>query len=402
MENKIKVIVAGKNRIAVDVTRYLLSHHIQKAELRVLFNSTDNGKDSWQPSFKAYATREGLSAISLERACQIPNCLFLSLEFDELIRPEKFISDNLVNIHFSNLPKYKGMYTSIHPILNDETTAGVTLHRIDKGIDTGDVIDSLNFSITKENYSEDLYKNYIQFGTELVIKNANRLLDNTYKSNLQEFNGSSYYSRTSIDWVNIEVPTNRTAYQIFNFVRAFAFRPYQLPTFRGRKIMSARVLPEKSIAPQGTIINEGYGYVDISTVDYNLRLCEDVTIVLLDLAEENNIDRIKNMAAQGFRLDGRSNEGWSLAIVAAYNYSKDTLEWLLSNDWDLNDSNFNGTTLLMYIMMASEKRKDLKWFTGFLTKDINIFSLDNKGFSIIDYAKMYGFTDHLKELNKLL
>ena len=52
--------------------------------------------------------------------------------------------------------------------------------------------------------------------------------------------------------------------------------------------------------------------------------------------------------------------------------------------------------------MASEKRKDLKWFTGFLTKDINIFSLDNKGFSIIDYAKMYGFTDHLKELNKLL
>ncbi|MBQ8080233.1 MAG: hypothetical protein IJ236_09800 [Oscillospiraceae bacterium] len=67
--------------------------------------------------------------------------IFLSAEFDRLIRPDKFRSQELYNIHFSLLPRYKGCYTSVHPLLHGDTTTGVTFHRIRRGIDTGEIID---------------------------------------------------------------------------------------------------------------------------------------------------------------------------------------------------------------------------------------------------------------------
>ena len=39
------------------------------------------------------------------------------------------------------------MYTSIWPIINGENYCGVTLHEIDSGIDTGDIIDQIKVKI---------------------------------------------------------------------------------------------------------------------------------------------------------------------------------------------------------------------------------------------------------------
>ena len=39
------------------------------------------------------------------------------------------------------------MYTSCLPILFNEKESGVTLHKIDRGIDTGDIIDQITFPI---------------------------------------------------------------------------------------------------------------------------------------------------------------------------------------------------------------------------------------------------------------
>ena len=73
--------------------------------------------------------------------------MFISLEYHRLIDPLKFVTSKLYNPHFSLLPAYKGMYTSALPLLNDEKDAGVTLHHIDSGIDTGDIIDQIIFPI---------------------------------------------------------------------------------------------------------------------------------------------------------------------------------------------------------------------------------------------------------------
>ena len=402
MKNRVKVIVAGKNSIAIDVTKHLISNYISKQELRVLFNSTDNGVDSWQPSFKSFAAKEGLQEITIQNAQKIPGVLFLSLEYDKLLVPSSFLTENLVNIHFSNLPKYKGMYTSIHPILNYETQAGVTLHRIEKGIDTGDIIQLKRFAINPRSItSEKLYALYIEHGTDLVIRNLHGLLKSNYITYPQDTIGSSYFSRKSIQWNVIDVPVNSTAYEIDTYIRAFAFRPYQLPKFRGKGIMSSRILKEKSSESPGTVTSTGQFYVEIASIDYNIRLCYDITTELLKLAKEDNLQEIVSYHSKGFRLDGRSKEGWSLAIVAAYNYSLKTFHWLLEQGWNVNDCNFNGTTLLMYVMMASQKNSDVDWFSSFLLRNPEVGVSDYKGFDVVHYAKEYGFDEHLEILINL-
>ena len=54
------------------------------------------------------------------------------------------------------------MYTSCLPILNGETITGVTLHKIDSGIDTGYIIKQKVFKININDTARDLYLKYLK------------------------------------------------------------------------------------------------------------------------------------------------------------------------------------------------------------------------------------------------
>ena len=93
------------------------------------------------------ALDNNIEVVTLQTLYEINDLLFISLEYDEIIKPEMFETNELFNIHFSLLPAYKGVYTSIFPILNGEQYTGVTLHKIDSGIDTGAIVDQMKIEI---------------------------------------------------------------------------------------------------------------------------------------------------------------------------------------------------------------------------------------------------------------
>lgn len=70
------------------------------------------------------------------------------------------------------------MFTSIMPILNNEKTTGVTFHKIDKGIDTGDIIAQKEFEIDFMDNARDVYHKYIHNGILLVKQCLEKLLKN--------------------------------------------------------------------------------------------------------------------------------------------------------------------------------------------------------------------------------
>jgi len=225
------ICIAGKNSIAVNAVGYLIENlNIKKEEILACTNKTDTGENGWQPSFLLFCKNSGIKTLNINELYDISDLIFISLEFDKIIKPEKFKRNaRLFNIHFSKLPKYKGMYTSIFPILYGENESGVTLHEIDEGIDTGDIIDITEFKIDINDTSRDLYFKYLYFGLEIFKKNISLLLMNKYSKNPQQNIGSSYYSKHSIDFNNIVIDFNRTSYQIHNQIRAFIFKEYQLP-----------------------------------------------------------------------------------------------------------------------------------------------------------------------------
>lgn len=57
------------------------------------------------------------------------------------IVPEYVTSKNIcVNIHYSLLPSYRGLHSTVWAILNDEPTLGLSIHLMNKYIDDGDVL----------------------------------------------------------------------------------------------------------------------------------------------------------------------------------------------------------------------------------------------------------------------
>ena len=134
------IIVAGKNNIAVHALLKLVDR-FGKHSLGVIPTQTDLGDDSWQRSLLKAARQLGVQVYRLEEVEENPDVsLFLSLEFDKIVKVKKLPRGRTFNIHFSNLPDYKGMYTSLWPILHGDLTGGVSLHQIDRGIDTGDIV----------------------------------------------------------------------------------------------------------------------------------------------------------------------------------------------------------------------------------------------------------------------
>ncbi|MDI9471479.1 MAG: methionyl-tRNA formyltransferase [Bacillota bacterium] len=59
-----------------------------------------------------------------------------------------------LNIHTSLLPKYRGASPVENAILAGESISGVTLMKMDKGLDTGDVYGRISFSIEGKNTAE--------------------------------------------------------------------------------------------------------------------------------------------------------------------------------------------------------------------------------------------------------
>ena len=193
-----KLVIAGKNSIAVDV----LKHAIDNLDIQifVVLNQTEIFKNNFQKSLGFYANLWKIPILKLDEVYKHEDAIFLSLEFDKIVKPNLFKSKSLFNIHFSLLPAYKGMYTSALPILHNKSKTGVTLHEIDAGIDTGNIIAQKEIAIDNSDTARDLYTKYIKMGTELVIKNITNLVENNYSSYKQSHEQSTYYGKKSIDY----------------------------------------------------------------------------------------------------------------------------------------------------------------------------------------------------------
>lgn len=265
------IIIAGKNEIGCNMLKYVIANY-KEHQIYVVLNQTEDGIDGWQPSIQKLAQQENIPTISLEETYKIKNCLFLSCEFDKIIKPHLFNTDRLINIHFSKLPEYKGMYTSCLPILHGKKETGVTLHKIDKGVDTGDIIDQTVFPILSTDTALDVYLKYNKYGYELIRKNFDSLVKGTFDSFRQPVENASYYSKKTIDFKNLKVNYWKTANEIKNQIHAYSFVHYQLPYFNESKIVRAELLGDKSIDLPKKILEETEDYIIVNSIDYNVKL----------------------------------------------------------------------------------------------------------------------------------
>ena len=394
------ICIAGKNEIAVKGMQYILNNIPPDTQVYGILNKNDDGVNSWQPSFKHACIKNNVPIVSLEACYAFKDMIFLSLEFDRIIKPENFLTKSLFNIHFSLLPAYKGMYTSILPILNGEEYTGVTLHKIDHGIDTGNIIKQQKIRIEITLNSRELYDLYNRYAFELLIENFNALINNNYIDIAQPSTGSSYFSKKAIDFGNVFINSNTTAWQLHNQVRAFAFRDYQLPEIFGAKIYKSEILDNKSVNKPGTIIQKTDVYVQIDTIDYQVRLFYDRQAELFNAAEAGDIKTISSIKDSGYDIKVKNKIGWDIFIIACYHNHEQLVNYLLDAGFDVNSTNYKGTTAFMYAQSAASRSGNTSIMDLLINRNADLNLRDDKGLNVLDYAHQNNSTDILAYLNQ--
>ena len=123
-----------------------------------------------------------------------------------------------VNVHTSLLPKYRGAAPIQWAILNGEATTGVTIMKMDAGLDTGDILAQTATPIDVEDTSETLHDRLAELGAELLMRTIPEYVSGDILPRPQPAEGASYAPKIkkqdgAIDWT-------RPAHELRNRVRA--------------------------------------------------------------------------------------------------------------------------------------------------------------------------------------
>ena len=84
-----------------------------------------------------------------------------------------------INVHASLLPKYRGAAPIQWSILNGDDVTGVTIMRMDVGLDTGDMIAKTEVKIAPEDTGGTLFDRLAEAGARLCVETIPSIVDGT-------------------------------------------------------------------------------------------------------------------------------------------------------------------------------------------------------------------------------
>jgi methionyl-tRNA formyltransferase len=117
------------------------------------------------------------------------------------------------------LPKYRGASPIQSAILHGETEAGVTIMKMDAGLDTGPILSMRRTPISPADDSQTLHDRLARLGAELLVETIPDYVAGKISPQPQPTEGSSYAAKIKkedgqIDW-------EKSALEIWNRLRAF-------------------------------------------------------------------------------------------------------------------------------------------------------------------------------------
>ena len=170
-----------------------------------------------------------------------------------------------INVHASLLPKYRGAAPIQWAIVNGERKTGVTIMKMDEGIDTGDILLAKEVEIGDEDTAQSLHDRLAQVGASLIVKAMDQLDRGTLHPIPQDQRDASYAPPLTkedglIDW-------SRDARDIFNRIRGFNPWPGAFTYLKGSrlKILSGEIVTEEAGERAGKVVQAGSEGVIVST-----------------------------------------------------------------------------------------------------------------------------------------
>lgn len=206
---------------------------------------------------------------------------------EELLSIPKY---ECLNIHASILPKYRGAAPINWAIINGDSITGITIMKMEKGLDSGPMILKSETKINNDDTAEELHDRLSVMGAELVIKAIEDIKFGKASYTPQDHSESSYapmlYKNTGrIDW-------SKPSEKIRNLIRGLIPWPNAFTFYKDERVrilMADSIKYNHNILP-GTIVKAdkegikvavGDGFVVIKQIQFPNKKPMDVSAYLL-------------------------------------------------------------------------------------------------------------------------
>lgn len=181
-----------------------------------------------------------------------------------------------INVHSSRLPKWRGAAPIQHAILAGDSDTGVTIIKMDAGMDTGDELYHVACPITNIDTGGSLHDKLAALGASALIDTLNDISNKLSHAKPQDHEQATYAGKIAkkdaqIDW-------NKPVANVHRLIRAFNPWPIAHTHYKSDllRVWSAEVLNTFPVGQHkpGTILGFTKHGLDIACKDGCIRLTE--------------------------------------------------------------------------------------------------------------------------------
>ena len=154
-----------------------------------------------------------------------------------------------INVHASLLPRYRGAAPVAAAILDGEPVTGITIMRMDEGLDTGPILAQAECPIAPDETTASLTARLADLGAQLLIETLDGWLEGAIEAQPQDDDAATYCDQLEkadglLDW-------SRPAAYLDRQVRACDPWPGAYTSWQGRRLKVLRARPHPAWVGQG-------------------------------------------------------------------------------------------------------------------------------------------------------
>jgi methionyl-tRNA formyltransferase len=230
------------------------------------------------------------SSVVVEKVKKLKPDFLITAHFEKLIKKDLLDIPivGALNLHPSLLPYYRGMSPQHWPIINGEKKTGITVHFLDEGIDTGDIVQQKEIELTDNMYVSDLQLIWTKYYANIISCCISRIYGGGggVKQNSTE---GSYYGKLTTAQCEIQIANGcRKAYNLIRGVSMPYHGAWLSTDDKIVVIWRAEIISEKPQTPVG-IITEKSNQLYLSFIDGTLLITKYAIRKKTDLQYGNDI-----------------------------------------------------------------------------------------------------------------
>lgn len=159
-----------------------------------------------------------------------------------------------INIHASLLPKYRGAAPIQWAVIDGEEKTGVTTMQMNEGIDTGDILETVEVVIDKKETGGSLFEKLSDVGAKLIVQTLKHAEEGTLHPVAQDDSKSNYVKMLTKELGNMDF--TKSAKELERLIRGLNPWPSAYTKFRGKtlKIWDADVNETEIDGKPGEIV----------------------------------------------------------------------------------------------------------------------------------------------------